>query len=95
MERNLYLVDKNQKFSKATLKKYADKDFLGLKELYKTDARDTLGILRWHYAQTDAATIQLSGIDQYKDTIHVVLERIPQTHAPGKYWYTENKKYHY
>jgi hypothetical protein len=95
VERNLYLVDKNQKFSKATLKKYADKDFLGLKELYKTDARDTLGILRWHYAQTDAATIQLSGIDQYKDTIHVVLERIPQTHAPGKYWYTENKKYHY
>ncbi len=95
VERNLYLVDKNQKFSKNTLKKYADKDFLGLKELYKTDARDTLGILRWHYAQIDPSIVQLSGIDQYKDTIHVELERIPQLHTPGKYWYTENKKYHY
>ncbi len=95
VERNLYLVDKNQKFSKQTLKKYADKDFLGLKELYKTEARDTLGILRWHYVQTNAETIGLSGIDQYKDTIHVELERLPQVHAPGKYWYTENKKYHY
>jgi hypothetical protein len=95
VERNLYLVDKNQKFSKNTLKKYADKDFLGLKELYKTDARDTLGILRWHYAQIDSSTVQLSGIDQYKDTIHVELERIPQVHTPGKYWYTENKKFHY
>lgn len=95
IERNLYLVDKNQKFSKQTLKKYADKDFLGLKDLYKTEARDTLGILRWHYTRTNAETIHLSGIDQNKDTIHVELERIPQAHAPGKYWYTENNKYHY
>jgi len=93
--RKLYLVDKNQKFSKELRKRLDKESSIGLKELYGTSTGDSINILLWSYERPDKETIVLSGKTIHKDSITVVLNRQDEHYLAGKEWYMENNKYSY
>lgn len=91
----LYLVDKNQKFSRRFSANLRERNDVGLKALYDTSVGDEIKILRWDYERPSEGKIRLSGIDLNNDTIAVVLDRLDRTFILGKEWYIENHKYTY
>lgn len=96
LQNHLYLIDKNQRFSKEFSKKYLDnKNDVGLKALYDTPLRDSINILKWSYQRPDKNRIVLSGLDINKDSISVVLDRLNEKYLTGEEWYMENHKYVY
>ncbi|TYR34494.1 hypothetical protein FXV77_15885 [Sphingobacterium phlebotomi] len=91
----LYLVDKNQKFSKELRKRLDKENSIGLKELYGTSTGDSINILLWSYERPDKDRVVLSGKDVNKDSITVVLDRLDESYLTGKEWYMENNKFTY
>ncbi len=62
-EHALYLIDKNQKFSKEQRKKLDEKLDVGLKALYGKAQGDSLHVLKWVYERPTAEQIKLKGLD--------------------------------
>ena len=94
-ENELYLLDKNQRFSRELDRQFDTDTRINLKGLYETGLRDSLNILRWHYERPTYDRIILSGLDVDKDSIVVVLDRIDELYLTGKEWYMENNLYTY
>ncbi len=92
---SLYLLDKNQKFSK-DLRTLLDKKLdVGLKALYGKATGDSLHILKWRYERPNPNVIRLSGVDINSDTLDVTLEKIDETYLTGKEWYMKNTLFTY
>lgn len=91
----LYLVNKNQKFSRDLRKRLNKENSIGLQELYGTAEGDSINILVWNYERPDKNRIVLSGRDVNKDSITVVLDRLDESYLTGKEWYMENNTYTY
>ncbi|MNK17931.1 hypothetical protein D3C87_361280 [compost metagenome] len=94
-EQVLYLANKNKKLSKKLSKSLDKENVLNLKKLYTTPLRDSINILKWSYARPTAGRLVLSGRDQSKDSITVVLDRLNETYYTGKEWFMVNNKYRY
>jgi hypothetical protein len=91
----LYLVDKNQDFSRELKKQLNKENNIGLKELYGTVEGDSINILSWKYERAGDGRILLSGKDANKDSIKVVLDRFDERYLTGQEWFMENNKYSY
>lgn len=90
----IYLVDKNQEFSKKLFKGQKDVA-VGLKKLYKTAIRDSIGILKWDYKRPVNGEIIIDGLINKKDTVHIVLNKFKKDYPLGQGWYTKNNLYTY
>ncbi|KDN55893.1 hypothetical protein [Flavobacterium seoulense] len=96
INKTLYLVNKNQEFSKKFIKKFDKKDNeINLKKLYTTTYRDSIGILKWKYDRPQKNRIVLSGKDHEKNSIQVVLDKLDRKYTVGKEWHSEIHKYVY
>lgn len=95
VEQVLYLADKNQKLSKKLNKTFDKENTIGLKDLYTTPLRDSINILKWNYARPTDTRLVISGKDKNRDSIIVVLDRLPEVYLTGKEWFMENNKYKY
>lgn len=96
INKTLYLVNKNQEFSKKFIKKFDKEDNqINLKKLYNTTYRDSIGILKWKYERPQKNRIVLSGKDQEKNAIHVVLDKLDRKYTVGEEWHSEIRKYVY
>nr|WP_068890949.1 hypothetical protein [Pedobacter panaciterrae] len=91
----LYLVNKNQKFSKKIRDKLDKDNEINLKKLYRTAIRDSIGIMKWDYKRPAQDRIVLSGTDNEKNNIYVVLDKLKKTYPIGNGWYSHNNKYTY
>ena len=95
LSRKLYLVNKNQKFSRELQIRLNEENSVGLKGLHGTTVGNSLNILVWNYDRPAKDRIVLSGKDANRDSITVVLDRLDETYLTGKEWYMENNKYTY
>ncbi len=91
----LYLANKNKKLSKKLSKTFDKENTIDLKKLYQTPLRDSINIMKWSYTRPTDKRIILSGRDQYKDSITVVLDKLAETYLTGKEWFMKNNKYQY
>jgi len=91
----LYLLDKNQKFSKNQRQLLDEKLDVGLKALYGKAVGDSLQILKWSYERPTADRIVLKGLDAQRDSLHITLDRIKESYLTGKEWYMKNTLFDY
>lgn len=97
VNKELYLVDKNQLFyPRGYNKRFNKQNEANLKELYNDTAlRVDLNILKWKYSRPNQQTIILSGADLNRDTINVVLDLRKREYLASKEWYSKSNKYKY
>lgn len=93
--KDLYLIDKNRKFSNDERKLLDKKLDVGLKELYGTSVGKGLGILRWHYTRPSKQKITLEGLDANNNNVQIALDRLDEDYLTGKEWYMENNLFRY
>lgn len=94
-ENKLYLVDKNQHFSKAINNRLDQRNDAALKTLYGTPLGNEIHVLRWDYSRPTESSVVLSGLDANRNSISMVLDRINEIHLTGAEWYMENNRYTY
>ncbi|WP_053003959.1 hypothetical protein [Sphingobacterium sp. Ag1] len=94
-EHALYLIDKNQKFSKEQRKKLDEKLDVGLKALYGKAEGDSLGILKWAYERPTPEQIRLKGLDASGNNLEITLDRVKESYLTGKEWYMKNTLFTY
>lgn len=92
---SLYLLDKNQEFSKEERKLLDKKLDVGLKGLYGTAVGDGLQILKWTYERPHSERIILSGLDAQNNTLLITLDRTVDKYLTGEEWYMKNNLYDY
>jgi len=94
-EHALYLIDKNQKFSKEQRKKLDEKLDVGLKALYGKAQGDSLHVLKWVYERPTAEQIKLKGLDASGNNLEITLNRVKESYLTGKEWYMKNTLFTY
>lgn len=95
LDHSLYLIDKNQKFSKELRELLDEKLDVGLKALYGKAKGDSLHILKWSYERPTAERIKLEGLDAKGDHLEITLDRIKESYLTGKEWYMKNTLFTY
>ncbi len=95
VQQQLYLIDKNQKFSKDLRRQLDKKLDVGLKALYGKAMGDSLHILKWDYERPTAQQIRLRGLDAESNKLEITLDRIDESYLTGKEWYMKNTLFTY
>jgi hypothetical protein len=95
VEHSLYLIDKNQKFSKEQRRRLDEKLDVGLKALYGKALGDSLHILKWTYERPSTEQIKLKGLDSDGNNLEITLDRIKESYLTGKEWYMKNTLFTY
>ncbi|MCW8313701.1 hypothetical protein K7A41_20920 [Sphingobacterium sp. InxBP1] len=95
VQQQLYLIDKNQKFSKDLRRQLDKKLDVGLKALYGKAMGDSLHILKWDYERPTAQQIRLRGLDAEGNKLEITLDRIDESYLTGKEWYMKNTLFTY
>lgn len=95
VEHNLYLINKNQKFSKEQRRRLDEKLDVGLKALYGKALGDSLHILKWTYERPSTEQIKLKGLDSDGNDLEITLDRIKESYLTGKEWYMKNTLFTY
>lgn len=95
VQQQLYLIDKNQKFSKDLRRQLDKKLDVGLKALYGKAMGDSLHILKWDYERPTAQQIRLRGLDVEGNKLEITLDRIDESYLTGKEWYMKNTLFTY
>lgn len=95
VQQQLYLIDKNQKFSKDLRRQLDKKLDVGLKALYGKAMGDSLHILKWDYERPTAQQIRLRGLDAGGNKLEITLDRIDESYLTGKEWYMKNTLFTY